>query len=77
MTTAWDYTGRRAALERRMQEQAVDLMFLPVSADLEYLTGLQCRGAGVRHRRIRAPLGRRRPACPRPRTGLCSPLDEF
>jgi Xaa-Pro aminopeptidase len=43
MTTAWDYPGRRAALERRMQEQAVDLMFLPVSADLEYLTGLQRR----------------------------------
>ena len=43
MTTAWDYPGRRAALERRMHEQAVDLMFLPVSADLEYLTGLQRR----------------------------------
>jgi Xaa-Pro aminopeptidase len=43
MTTGPDYPARRAALAEQMTEVGVDLMFLPVSADLEYLTGLQRR----------------------------------
>ena len=43
MSTAWDYAGRREALWTAMEADGVDLMFLPPSADLEYLTGLQRR----------------------------------
>jgi Xaa-Pro aminopeptidase len=41
----FDYGARRAALAQRMAGAGIDMMFLPPSADLEYLTGLQRRVA--------------------------------
>jgi Xaa-Pro aminopeptidase len=38
-----DYQSRQAALAERMTAAGTDLIFLPVSADLEYLTGLRRR----------------------------------
>lgn len=38
-----DYAARRALLAERMSEAGVDLLFVPPSADLEYLTGMQRR----------------------------------
>jgi len=38
-----DYQSRQAALAERMTAAGTDLIFLPVSADLEYLTGLKRR----------------------------------
>lgn len=45
MSTAadFDYAARRSQLGERMTAAGVDLMFLPPSADLEYLTGMQRR----------------------------------
>jgi Xaa-Pro aminopeptidase len=37
------YGARREELDRRMSEADVDLVFLPPSADLEYLTGMRRR----------------------------------
>lgn len=39
----FDYEGRRARLAERMDAAGVDLLFVPPSADLEYLTGLKRR----------------------------------
>ncbi len=39
----FDYAARRAALSERMDAKGIDLMFLPPSADLEYLTGMHRR----------------------------------
>lgn len=39
----FDYEARRARLSERMERAGVDLCFLPVSADLEYLTGIRRR----------------------------------
>jgi Xaa-Pro aminopeptidase len=36
----FDYDGRRAKLFARMEAGGIDLLFLPISGDLEYLTGL-------------------------------------
>ncbi len=36
-----EYTGRRERLGELLQERGLDAMFVPPSADLEYLTGLQ------------------------------------
>src|SRR5215468_1377043 len=38
-----DYQSRQAALAGHMTSAGIDLIFLPVSADLEYLTGLKRR----------------------------------
>jgi Xaa-Pro aminopeptidase len=38
-----DFAGRRAALSDRLTAAGVDLCFLPPSADLEYLTGMERR----------------------------------
>jgi Xaa-Pro aminopeptidase len=38
-----DFAGRRQRLAERMTEQDVDLLFVPPSGDLEYLTGLERR----------------------------------
>jgi Creatinase/Prolidase N-terminal domain len=38
-----DFAGRRRRLEGRMAEQGVDLLFVPPSGDLEYLTGMERR----------------------------------
>ena len=38
-----DFAGRRQRLAERMTEQGVDLLFVPPSADLEYLTGMERR----------------------------------
>jgi Xaa-Pro aminopeptidase len=38
-----DFTGRRDALAERMTADGVELLFVPPSADLEYLTGLERR----------------------------------
>ena len=35
-----DYSKRLQAVQSTMAEQAVDLIFLPISADLRYLTGI-------------------------------------
>lgn len=43
MTFPFDYAARRAVLSERMQAAGVDLMFLPPSSDLEYLTGMHRR----------------------------------
>jgi Xaa-Pro aminopeptidase len=40
---AFDYAARRAVLGARMADAGVDLLFVPPSADLEYLTGMQRR----------------------------------
>ena len=37
----FDYAGRRRRLAERMREAGVDLLFLPPSSDLEYLTGVE------------------------------------
>jgi Xaa-Pro aminopeptidase len=37
----FDYAGRRRHLSERMSEEGVDLLFLGLSADLEYLTGAE------------------------------------
>src|SRR5262245_47319613 len=37
------YINRREALEQRMGEQGIDLLFCPPSGDLEYLTGARRR----------------------------------
>src|SRR2546425_3900467 len=39
----FDYTRRRASVEDRMRQAAIDLLFLPISDDLEYLTGIPRR----------------------------------
>jgi Xaa-Pro aminopeptidase len=39
----FDFIGRRASVLQQMDKQQVDLLFLPISADLEYLTGLPRR----------------------------------
>ncbi|HVV57311.1 MAG TPA: aminopeptidase P family N-terminal domain-containing protein, partial [Gaiellaceae bacterium] len=36
-----EYRARRERLSERMQEAGLDLLFVPPSSDLEYLTGLQ------------------------------------
>jgi Xaa-Pro aminopeptidase len=41
----FDYGARRTALAQRMADAGINMMFLPPSADLEYLTGLQRRVA--------------------------------
>jgi Xaa-Pro aminopeptidase len=37
----FDYADRRRRLDGRMREAGVDLLFLPPSSDLEYLTGVE------------------------------------
>ena len=37
----FDYAERRRRLAARMREEGVDLLFLGLSADLEYLTGAE------------------------------------
>ena len=37
----FDYTERRRRLAERMRAAGVDLLFLPPSSDLEYLTGAE------------------------------------
>jgi Xaa-Pro aminopeptidase len=37
----FDYADRRRRLDERMREAGVDLLFLPPSSDLEYLTGVE------------------------------------
>ena len=37
----FDHAGRRRRLEERLREEGIDLLFLPLSSDLEYLTGLE------------------------------------
>jgi Xaa-Pro aminopeptidase len=39
----FDYAKRRAKLGDRMLKAGIDLLFLPISADLEYLTGIPRR----------------------------------
>ena len=39
----FDFTERRARLADRMGEAGIDLLFLPISGDLEYLTGIPRR----------------------------------
>ena len=38
-----DFAGRRQRLAERMTDQGIDLLFLPPSSDLEYLTGMERR----------------------------------
>ena len=38
-----DFAGRRQRLAERMAQQGVDLLFVPPSGDLEYLTGMERR----------------------------------
>ena len=40
-----DRSDRQQELERRMADLSVDLVFLPPSADLEYLTGFKRRSS--------------------------------
>ena len=42
-TTAFDHRARRLALDAVLDEAGVDLVWLPIGADLEYLTGIQRR----------------------------------
>src|SRR6476620_12124425 len=37
----FDYSERRTRLSERMREEGVDLLFLGLSADLEYLSGVE------------------------------------
>ena len=37
----FDYEERRRRLGERLREEGIDLLFLPLSSDLEYLTGLE------------------------------------
>jgi Xaa-Pro aminopeptidase len=39
----FDYATRRGLVADRMREAAIDLLFLPISGDLEYLTGVARR----------------------------------
>src|SRR2546427_424730 len=39
----FDYAKRRAKVGDRMQQAGIDLLFLPISGDLEYLTGIPRR----------------------------------
>lgn len=39
----FDYAQRRSKVSDRMLEKGIDLLFLPISADLEYLTGIPRR----------------------------------
>jgi hypothetical protein len=39
----FDYAQRRGRVADRMREIGVDLLFLPISGDLEYLTGVARR----------------------------------
>ena len=41
--TPFDHRARRLALEAVLEEAGVDVVWLPISADLEYLTGIQRR----------------------------------
>jgi Xaa-Pro aminopeptidase len=41
----FDYAHRRAQVAELMEQAGVDLLFLPISADLEYLTGIPRREA--------------------------------
>lgn len=41
--TMFDFAARRSQLDELMDAAGIDLMFLPPSADLEYLTGMQRR----------------------------------
>jgi Xaa-Pro aminopeptidase len=41
MTSVFDYPERRRRLDDRLRRAAVDLLFLPPSSDLEYLTGAE------------------------------------
>ena len=41
----FDYAERRRRLSARMREEGVDLLFLGLSADLEYLSGVGVAGA--------------------------------
>jgi Xaa-Pro aminopeptidase len=38
-----DFAGRRQRLAERMTEQGIDLLFVPPSSDLEYLSGMERR----------------------------------
>ena len=42
-TIAFDHRARRLALDAVLDEAGVDLVWLPIGADLEYLTGIQRR----------------------------------
>jgi Xaa-Pro aminopeptidase len=37
----FDYAGRRQQLDERLREEEIAALFLPLSSDLEYLTGLE------------------------------------
>ena len=39
----FDYAQRRAKVADRMQQSGIDVLFLPISGDLEYLTGIPRR----------------------------------
>jgi len=39
----FDYAQRRARVAEAMARAAIDLLFLPISSDLEYLTGIPRR----------------------------------
>jgi Xaa-Pro aminopeptidase len=39
----FDFSDRRAKVGERMGEEGIDLLFLPISGDLEYLTGIPRR----------------------------------
>jgi len=39
----FDYPNRRAKVAERMLQKGIDLLFLPISGDLEYLTGIPRR----------------------------------
>src|SRR2546425_4297851 len=41
--SVFDYAKRRAKVGDRMQQAGIDLLFLPISGDLEYLTGIPRR----------------------------------
>ncbi|MGI8416956.1 MAG: M24 family metallopeptidase [Nakamurella sp.] len=43
MSATFDYGARRTALGERMEAAGIDLLFLPPSSDLEYLTGMHRR----------------------------------
>ena len=41
LAVVFDYSARRRRLAERMDEARIDLLFLPPSSDLEYLTGVE------------------------------------
>jgi hypothetical protein len=41
MKPVFDYRERRRRLDNRLRERGVDLLFLPPSSDLEYLTSAE------------------------------------